>query len=158
MRGLKNEINKPTYDMKKLILLLFISIMFTCSDDENNIIDDPIIGSWKGILHQNTPDETEELFTFMSNGVLSYSSVDDIEEGTTTHSINCGGEWYNASSNIDFSVLTQRYYLALDDCSGEGFGDVVTIGDPVEINFVFNNNFTSFSVQNDEEETIYIKQ
>ena len=158
MRGLKNEINNPTYDMKKLILLLFISIMFTCSDDENNIIDDPIIGSWKGILHQNTPDETEELFTFMSNGILSYSSVDEIEEGTTTHSINCGGEWYNASSNVDFSVLTQRYYLALDDCSGEGFGDVVTIGDPVEINFVFNNNFTSFSVQNDEEETIYIKQ
>ena len=144
--------------MKKLILLLFIPLMFACSEDEDNVIDDPIIGTWKGILHQNTPDETEELFTFMSNGVLSYSSVDDIEEGTTTHSINCGGEWYNASSNVDFSVLTQRYYLALDDCSGEGFGDVVTIGDPVEINFVFNNNFTSFSVQNDEEETIYIKQ
>ena len=37
MRGLKNEINKPTYDMKKLILLLFIPIVFACSsDDEDN--------------------------------------------------------------------------------------------------------------------------
>ena len=32
MRGLKNEINKPTYDMKKLILLLFIPLVFGCSD------------------------------------------------------------------------------------------------------------------------------
>ena len=31
MRGLKNEINKPTYDMKKLILLLFIPLVFACN-------------------------------------------------------------------------------------------------------------------------------
>ena len=30
MRGLKNEIIKPTYDMKKLILLLFIPLVFAC--------------------------------------------------------------------------------------------------------------------------------
>ena len=34
MRGLKNEINKPTYDMKKLILLLFIPLVFNCSSDD----------------------------------------------------------------------------------------------------------------------------
>ena len=36
MRGLKNEIIKPTYDMKKLILLLFIPLVFSCSSDDNS--------------------------------------------------------------------------------------------------------------------------
>ena len=27
--------NKPTYDMKKLILLLFIPLVFACSDENN---------------------------------------------------------------------------------------------------------------------------
>ena len=34
MRGLKNEIIKPTYDMKKLLVLLFIPLLFTCSSDD----------------------------------------------------------------------------------------------------------------------------
>ena len=34
MRGLKNEINKPTYDMKKLILLLLIPLVSFCQIDE----------------------------------------------------------------------------------------------------------------------------
>ena len=33
MRGLKNEINKPTYDMKKLILLLFITFILELNDE-----------------------------------------------------------------------------------------------------------------------------
>ena len=46
MRGLKNEIIKPTYDMKKLILLLFIPLVFACSNDEdtpNMCIDESLI-------------------------------------------------------------------------------------------------------------------
>ena len=46
MRGLKNEIIKPTYDMKKLILLLFIPLVFACSDDEdtpNMCVDESLI-------------------------------------------------------------------------------------------------------------------
>jgi len=33
MRGLKNEINKPTDDMKKLILLLFITFILELNDE-----------------------------------------------------------------------------------------------------------------------------
>ena len=45
MRGLKNEIIKPTYDMKKLILLLFIPLVFACSDDEDTlyVVDETLI-------------------------------------------------------------------------------------------------------------------
>ena len=150
---LKVKLCYRTYWKQWLAFLTMCFLVFACSEgDEDNVIDDPIIGTWKGILHQNTPDETEHILTFMSNGILTFSSVDEIEEGTTTHSYNCGGEWYNASSNIDFSILTQRYYVAFDNCVGEG----VDVVEPQEINFVFNDNFTSFSVQN--EEVIYAKQ
>ena len=36
MRGLKNEIIKPTYEIKKLILLLFIPLVFACSNMESD--------------------------------------------------------------------------------------------------------------------------
>ena len=54
MRGLKNEIIKPTYDMKKLILLLFIPLVFACSDDEdtpNKCVDETLISSDNDILN-----------------------------------------------------------------------------------------------------------
>ena len=37
MRGLKNEINKPTYDMKKLILLLFIPFISFCQAQKKEV-------------------------------------------------------------------------------------------------------------------------
>ena len=37
MRGLKNEIIKPTYDMKKLILLLFIPLALGCSSFKSGL-------------------------------------------------------------------------------------------------------------------------
>ncbi len=40
-------IGKPTYDMKKLILLLFIPIVFSCKDDDEDVpnmcIDESLI-------------------------------------------------------------------------------------------------------------------
>ncbi len=40
--------NKPTYNMKKLILLLFIPLVFACSNDEdtpNMCVDETLISS-----------------------------------------------------------------------------------------------------------------
>ena len=56
MRGLKNEIIKPTYDMKKLILLLFIPLVFACSDERSQSIDEKISGRY--FIYQGFLGET----------------------------------------------------------------------------------------------------
>jgi len=65
--------------MKKIILLLFIPIFFTCSDDNNSSNSASYLGSYRGNIDVFMPDP-DTYHSTLYNHTISFVSIDNSDE------------------------------------------------------------------------------
>jgi|TARA_B110000908_G_scaffold152771_1_gene188687 hypothetical protein len=122
--------------MKKLLLLLLLFPMVSCSrDDDTNRTTDPIIGNW--ICDSCLVDNRYSLSAtaaFNSNG--SYATTYNLPEGDGGEGVSGSqrGTWENLGS--DLNALSQVYKVKETSESGDQ-DDIVT--------FTFTENFNEFT-------------
>ena len=124
--------------MKKLLLLILLVSMVSCSSDiEDNRTTDPIIGNW--ICDPCSVDDRYSLSAtaaFNSNG--SYATTYNLPEGDGGEGVSEGqrGTWENLGS--DFNALSQVYNFKVTYVEAELQDEIVT--------FRFTEDFNEFTV------------
>ena len=107
MRGLKNEINKPTYDMKKLILLLFIPLVFACETISTEELAEEVKVSMMETFKETSGLEDTEIIEFglVHKGGNEYQGLLKVKEP------NVFGELIDAfTDNDNFEDIIEKNY------------------------------------------------
>jgi len=125
--------------MKKLLLLLLIVPMVSCSSDEDDVTIDPLIGTWIKSTQFSNGSNLEESYIINSNGTY-------IETETGIYTGTYTGSWSN--DGTDFNLLNQTYSFTESE-TVDSFSETIR----------FASDFNSFEfLLEDEDNGMYIRQ